>query len=316
MTTPDTLTICICTYNRGPKIEQTLAALLKLDERSVAEIVVVDNNSTDDTAQIIDQFIDRGTPFPVRRVLESKQGLLNARLRGVAECKSGLLGFVDDDIILDPGWARVIVDRFAESPRCGVVGGTVRLRWETGPSRLALRHTEKLAGQDLGDSSRELGGAGEALVGAAFVFRVEALRASGWVDQPYLTDRCGDEMTSGGDTEMVIRTRLSGFTVWYEPAAGCDHLIPPGRQTREYLLRLTRGVSSTEPWFKWMVEGSPRGEEATRWIETNLRRYRSKLRKTRWLEWRPDRRAFLITRRTARANGYVALAQAIREGRV
>jgi len=173
-----------------------------------------------------------------------------------------------------------------------------------------------LASQNLGTSPRELSDPGQALVGAAIVFRVEALRESGWTERPLMTDRCGDVMTSGGDTEMVIRVRQSGFAAWYEPAARCDHLIPPERQSRGYLLRLMRGISASEPWVKWIAEGAPRDDVARAWLDTNLNRYRRQIRKTRLFEWRPDRRAFLLARREARAEGYRSLARSLEDGSV
>ena len=78
------ISICICTYNRSVSLERTLHSLTeqKRVDLDATEVLVVDNNCTDQTANVVEAFQER---LPIRRVKESRQGLAHARNRGVAE---------------------------------------------------------------------------------------------------------------------------------------------------------------------------------------------------------------------------------------
>src|SRR5436305_11094952 len=97
------ISVCICTYNRPESLQRTLESLasqLNADS-GVIELLIVDNNCTDDTYQIIEAF---RVGLPVRRVTESRQGLAHARNRAVTEFRGDVLLFTDDDVRFGTGW--------------------------------------------------------------------------------------------------------------------------------------------------------------------------------------------------------------------
>ena len=90
------LSIIVCTYNREVYIGNTLAHLTtQTGDSSHWEAIVVDNNSTDNSAKIARQFIEEHTDFNFRYILETQQGLSYARNRGIAEAKGNLISFID-----------------------------------------------------------------------------------------------------------------------------------------------------------------------------------------------------------------------------
>jgi glycosyltransferase involved in cell wall biosynthesis len=94
---PPSLSICICTYNRGQSLKRTLTSLASQKGISTGdvEVVIVNNNCTDETDKVIEEF---RCELPIRRVSESKQGLAHARNRAVSEFKGDVLVFTDDDV--------------------------------------------------------------------------------------------------------------------------------------------------------------------------------------------------------------------------
>lgn len=139
--------------------------------------------------------------------------------------------------------------------------------------------------------------------------RRSAIEQSGILASGVLSGRAGKSLTSGEDYEIGVRLRRAGFEAWYEPSAVCGHLIPPERMHPEYILRLTRGVSQSEPWISWMAAGEP----SESWVLEKLSTARRKLGRTRWLEWRPWRRPVRMAQRQGRCDGWEQVLQHVRQ---
>jgi glycosyltransferase involved in cell wall biosynthesis len=84
------------------------------------EVLIVDNNCTDDTNQIVETFHVR---LPVRFVTERRQGLAHARNRAVTEFRGDVLLFTDDDVRLEPGWLAAYQDAIRRFPDADYFGG-------------------------------------------------------------------------------------------------------------------------------------------------------------------------------------------------
>lgn len=302
---PPSLALGLCTHNRGPRILRTLEAIAALDRAGgrVTRLIVIDNHSTDDTAAVVDRFIAAAPAIPTTRIFEPVQGLAAARDRFIRESDEPLIAFIDDDCLPDRDWAAATLAHFDAHPRAGMVGGRVMLEWESGPTPLARRCATMLAQQDLGDQPLLLDHPERGLVGVALAMRRAAIADSGWLTQRELTDRSGRELTSGGDFELAIRVRAAGWQTWYTPLARARHLIPPERQTLEYLTRLSRGVSLSKARLKWIAAGRPGIE----WVRAQSRRALRRRLKSRLLEWRPARRALKLAEHDARCEGWLAL---------
>lgn len=311
---PPSLALGICTYNRGPKILNTLQAVAALDRAAgrLTRLIIIDNNSTDDTPRLIDQFAFACTAIPIARIKEPRQGLAFARRRLIDETSEPLLAVIDDDCLPAADWAVSMLRFFDAHPCAGMVGGKVHLQWESGPTPLARRCATMLAQQDRGDCPAQLVDPDDCLVGAAFVVRREALLASGWIDDPELSDRQGAALSSGGDFEMAIRIRAAPvapgsepWQVWYTPEPRIAHLIPPERQTLAYLARLARGVSVSKATLKWLARNRPDID----WVRAQHARARRRRLKSILLEWRPAVRTLKRAEHDGRCEGWRLLEQ-------
>ena len=90
------LSVIICTFNRSYVLEDCLDSLLKVQSQHfIKEILVVDNNSTDNTKELVARFQQQSNL--ISYVFEPKQGLSNARNTGVDRSSSEWLLFLDDD---------------------------------------------------------------------------------------------------------------------------------------------------------------------------------------------------------------------------
>src|SRR3954466_10143738 len=103
------VSVAICTWNRAENLDQTLAGLRGLHVPADVEweLLVVNNNSTDATEEVIARHTAQ---LPLRRLFERKQGLSNARNCAAAAARGDLLLWTDDDVLVDPDWLAVYVD--------------------------------------------------------------------------------------------------------------------------------------------------------------------------------------------------------------
>jgi glycosyltransferase involved in cell wall biosynthesis len=235
----------IPTYNRADDLRQLLVTMVGLDVPAWVswEVVLVDNNSSDETRTVAAEFAGA---LPLRYVFERRQGASHARRRGVLETSSQFIAFVDDDNLLFPSWLVEALDFLRGHPAAGAVGARVQLLWEIPPDDLLFEYRRCLAEQDLGDEARQMPATGFTyLAGEALVVRRRALELSGWIERGVLDCRRGGDLTSGGDSEMVLRIRNAGYELWYTPAMQQHHRIPRQRMTLAHLCGLHRGFGQS-----------------------------------------------------------------------
>ncbi len=237
------LDLAICTYNRAADLDRALDAIGRQRQVPGLEwsVLVVDNNSTDDTAAVVDAHVARGHVPGLRRILETEQGLTPARRRGVLETDADWVAFVDDDNMLRPGWLAETAAAARQHPEAGALGGRVLPAWAEPPPPYLPPFGWAYGMQDHGPEAREVDG----LVGAGLVVRRAALDATGWTDRPLLADRVGTRLVSGGDVEIGQRLRGAGFDLWCHPACVLDHRVSPERMRRGYFLRLVAGLGTS-----------------------------------------------------------------------
>jgi len=128
------ISIIICTYNRCESLKKTLASLMaqEIPEDISYEVLVVDNNSSDKTKEVVEEFKAK-YPGIFRYIFEKNQGLSFARNAGIREAKGKIVAFTDDDVLVDKYWLVNIEKAFKEHP-VACIGGKILPLWETMPS--------------------------------------------------------------------------------------------------------------------------------------------------------------------------------------
>ncbi|HEX6899168.1 MAG TPA: glycosyltransferase [Thermoanaerobaculia bacterium] len=233
--------LILCTYNNAALLDRALAAISgqKVSPGIDWRVVVVDNNCTDETPEVVAKHARSGA-VSLRRISEPRQGLTPARLCGVRDTEGEWIAFVDDDCLLAEDWVEAAARFAAEHPACGAFGGQVVLEWEADPPPYALKRRYAYAGKRHGDTAHRR----PWIAGAGMVVRRSALADCGWIAKQFLEDRIGKRTVSGGDMEIGLRI-AARYEVWYNPDCRLRHVIPAHRLTREYLRRITFGLGAS-----------------------------------------------------------------------
>jgi glycosyltransferase involved in cell wall biosynthesis len=246
-----TLSVIIPTHAPHPgRLARTLAGLeAQTCPRERWELILVDNASPDAGALAR---LDLGWHPQARVVREEQLGLTYARLAGARAAAGELLLYADDDNVLAPNYVADAVAVFAARPQLGIAGGKSLPEWEAPPPDWVLKFPSCLALRDLGEQER-VGDRASYLrdpafgpIGAGMVLRRAVLeeyaRQLGSGAFAYITDRRGKDLTSGGDSDIVLTALGAGWQVGYFPQLSLRHLIPTGRTTQEYLGRISHAL--------------------------------------------------------------------------
>jgi GT2 family glycosyltransferase len=232
-----TITIAICTRDRADDLRVCLDSLAKI-EYSRCEYIIVDNApSTDATAALV------RAHYPwVRYVREERPGLNNARNRAIQEARTDIIGFMDDDVIVDPFWARAVAKVFARDSTVGLVTGLVE------PAELETE--AQVLFECYGGFGRgyfphfmrapygrrmpwHTAGAGKLGAGASMAYRREIFERIGLFD-PALD--AGTPTLNGGDHEMFFRVLKADYGCVYEPKVLSRHRHRRSMEELSYLL--------------------------------------------------------------------------------
>jgi glucosyl-dolichyl phosphate glucuronosyltransferase len=226
------VTVAVLTYNRARTLRDALAGIVRQNYPADHwEILVVDNNSSDNTAEVVASFSSADPP--PRRVVEKSQGLDHARNRAIAEARGDVLVLADDDILVESDWLSQMVAPFSSdlAHRIGVVGGEVIPVFPDGlPGWLEGSHRALAFRGDAGPLPDH-----QAPMGANFAFPKWVFTRFGTFDTQL--DRQGARLFGGGDSEMIQRIRASGLDVWFVPGARVLHQMSASRLTLRYALR-------------------------------------------------------------------------------
>jgi glucosyl-dolichyl phosphate glucuronosyltransferase len=239
---PLLIDIVICTYNNAAMLDRVLQRLVAQDASEIPwSVLVVENNCTDDTHHVIDQYLAAGDIPGLRAVTETTQGLTPARLRGVRETTAPWIAFVDDDCLLDRGWIRAATDFAIRHSDAAAFGGRVVPDWGVSPTPFLVRYNWCYAAQDYESGPRQV----EFLVGAGVVINRSALIETGWTLKQHLDDRIGRRLISGGDVEIALRLLGTGRPLWFAPDCVIHHAIPRHRTTIRYLAAMNRRLGAS-----------------------------------------------------------------------
>ncbi len=241
--TPD-FTVVIATYNGAERLGEVLKCLrCQIGTCDIAwEIIVVDNNSSDRTADVVRQYqANWPSAVPLRYEFEAQQGAGYARQRGIDVAHSPLIGYLDDDNLPWINWVRAACQFAQRHPNVGVYGSRIRGKFSTTPPKDFERIAAFLALTDRG--SRPIPYRPETKVlppGAGLVVRRQA-----WIENVpkdrVLAEKFGNR-EAGEDLEVVLYIQQAGWQVWYNAEMWMYHDIPEHRLTRKYLITLFTGI--------------------------------------------------------------------------
>ena len=237
------VSVIICTRNRALQLRDVLesACRLAVPQGLSWEFIIVDNGSSDHTAQIVSDFGER---LPVRCLREDKPGISNARNCGVAAARGQYICWTDDDVVIDPNWLAAYAEAFRRHPDAAVFGGRILPVLEPPTPRWFANAKDKwpistvLAARDFGNEVVPLNWRnGQTPYGANFAMRAVEQR------RQIYNSNIGTSPTQkriGEETDVIHRVMKEGGTGWWVPDAKVNHIIQPQRQSYRYIFHYFR----------------------------------------------------------------------------
>jgi len=207
------------------------------------ELLVVNNNCTDATDEIIASFADR---LPIRRLLQPAPGLSNARNKAVEEASGEYIIWTDDDVLADADWLKSYYEAFCRWPDAVVFGGPIEPWFEGDPPLWLLAGLDSIstafAVQEFGADFSRLGGA-VIPFGANYAVRTEDQRAH--LYDPSLGRKQHGQVLLGEEDQVIRQLLEGGSSGWWIPNAKVKHWVPEARQTTEYIREYFMSVGAT-----------------------------------------------------------------------
>jgi cellulose synthase/poly-beta-1,6-N-acetylglucosamine synthase-like glycosyltransferase len=230
--------VVLSTYNRASILPWALDALVA--QPGHFELVVVDNNSTDATSEVVRRYAVE-YPGRVRHVFEARQGLSFARNAGIERARGAIIAFTDDDVRVAPDWTEQVRRAFDRHTGASYISGRILPQWtETPPRWLTDAHWSPLALQDYGDAPMRVSASWPiCLVGASLAFRRDVFDRVGLFTPSF--GRIRDGIGSTEDHELQLRVWMAGLEGVYVPGVVSTATIPPERMRKRYHKRWHRG---------------------------------------------------------------------------
>ncbi len=240
------MSVVISTRDRGHYLQTCLESLATQDCPVAFEVVVVDNDSSDNTPQLVREFVERDDRF--RYIIEEKVGLSHAKNAGVRASVSSLIVFTDDDVVLDRGWLHSFA-KCAErqSNPMFILGGPIHPiphdlgRWPSWLPNEALRDLPFLDHR----ATRPLKPF-EYLWGANIAAPARVFDELGPWDVEL--GRSGDLRGTYEDVELVDRVRSSGGTAFFCSDARLHHRVERSTVSPGYVMRRAFSRGTTDHW--------------------------------------------------------------------
>ncbi len=240
-----TLSIVVCTYNRDNYIGKTLEHLLDQNiDTTDYEVVIVNNNSTDQTNSICQDFINKHAEAPFHYFIEYNQGHSYSRNRGITESVGEIIAFIDDDAFVYPDFGKNILRYFQSHSEVQVIGGKIIPIYEGAtPNWMSPFLLPLVSALDMGNQPKPFTGR-KFPVGANIAFRKAVFDQYGLFN--VALGRKGTGLMGGDEKELVYRLKANNESIHYVPNVVVDHIIPEKRLQLSYIVGLAQGVGQSE----------------------------------------------------------------------
>ncbi|MGI4743446.1 MAG: glycosyltransferase [Janthinobacterium lividum] len=292
------ISVLICTYNGANRVTATLQHLAtqRLSATIPWEVLLVDNNSTDNTLVVgATCWQNCGTPAPLRLLSQPIAGKSHALELGFLQAQYQYVCIVDDDNWLSTNYLNLAWELMEAHPEVAAVGGVGRPVCEVKPPVWFADFAVDYAAGRQANASGDITAAPGYLYGAGSFIRWAAWRRihqAGF--KSLLTGRNGSKLSSGEDNEMCYAFALAGYRIWYDERLTFEHFIPTSRLSWNYVRRLYQGNATTEvelrpyrhffslsntiPSLIWLRNGSYSARYALRWTTQALRQGRLRIK--------------------------------------
>jgi glycosyltransferase involved in cell wall biosynthesis len=251
------VSLAICCYNSRDRIGKTLAHVAVQECAEIPwEILLIDNASTDGTAEYVKELYPDALEGKIRIIQEKQQGLSYARLAAIREARLGIISFIDDDNWIPPSWIKNVEKLFQKYPKAGMIGGPSVPSFEISPPEwfysIQSAYAVGRMYQKCGDITENQGAL---LWGAGMNVRTNAVKEVIKKGFSFLqSGRQAANLGAGEDSELCFAIRESGWRIRFEELLQITHFIPESRLSKSYALRMTEGMGSASILLELYLE--------------------------------------------------------------
>lgn len=263
MASAPVVTFIICTYNRVQYLNDTLKSIFKCDYSDLHfELLVVDNNSEDQTKEVVQKYKKRNENIVVHYVQEPQQGLSYARNRGIKEAEAEYVVFLDDDINAGETLLTAWASFFQAHPSAAAGGGKIHVQFDDPrPHWMAHFLLPLLGHHDLGDDFKVYP-KNKFPFGGNMGFKKSIFDDIGNFNADL--GRKGTSLGAQEEKELFQRIRARDKDIFYLPSAFLYHRVNKKRLTVDYIkkqaiglgrsMRLRFGNSTGKKMSGWLSE--------------------------------------------------------------
>ncbi|HEX6334471.1 MAG TPA: glycosyltransferase [Flavisolibacter sp.] len=243
---PVEISVVICSYNREKYIADALNSLIAQDfDRSAFEVIVVDNNSRDNTQQVCEEIIRSNPEVSVRYLTETQQGSSFARNTGARHARGELLCFMDDDAMAEPGFLENIRRFHRAHPGVHGFGGRIIPRYIPSEPPWMSHFVSSLVGNfHYADDVTEFSANKYPLESNMVVSKKAFDEVGGF--STALPGVKGTLRIGGEGKDLYFRLKQRGYGVYYVPDMVVHHVVETDKLTPEYMYRVASGIGRGE----------------------------------------------------------------------
>lgn len=246
MKTPLQISVVICTYNRAAYIPDALKSLsVQSLHKEAFEVIIVNNNSTDDTEEVCKNCIERYAETNIIYTVEHNQGASFARNTGAKLAQSPLLCFMDDDAIAEPDYLFRITEFFRLHPDAGGLGGRIIPKYIPAEPKWMSHFVSSMVGNfDYAPSVSVFKPGKYPLESNMIVPKVLFDEIGGF--NTTLPGVKGTLRIGGEGKEFFLRLQSRNAIIYYDPQIIVHHIVETAKLTPAYLYRVASGYGRGE----------------------------------------------------------------------
>jgi len=240
------ISVIICSYNRANYIIDAVDSLYNQTvSKDLYEVIVVDNNSVDNTKELCLQYIPSHIGYNIYYFEEKQQGASFARNTGVKHSKAQLIAFMDDDAIADKDFIENILRFFETHPDADGLGGRIIPKYIPGEPKWMSYYVSSLVGNfDYSDKVEEFKQGKYPLESNMIVKKKDFLEVGGF--NTNLPGVVGTLRIGGEGKEFFYKLQDRGKKIYYDPSVRVQHVVEVNKLTREYMYRVASGIGRGE----------------------------------------------------------------------
>lgn len=241
------ISFIICTYNRANILKKCIDSVVDSCSKHLddIEILVIDNNSSDNTSVLVEELATRNEY--IKYYKELNVGLSFARNRGIKEANGSYVVFLDDDVILDKDYLINLLQFINNNNDVVCIAGKIIPIWKQEKPKWFSDEFFSIIGETRYGSEVRILEEREYPMGGNMIFLKSTFNEIGYFNTDLGIK--GDKLFLGEEVDICERVRKRGYDLYYSPDLVCHHRVHENKVNKEYILnRLRLEGKSVAKW--------------------------------------------------------------------